>query len=641
MPKNPYLAPVKRMVITLLMVLATATSAHAQLNKHYFFWAGRNLLMEDRFERAIETLNLLISTDDQLHEAFFLRGVAKYNLGDMIGAESDFGRAIELNPVYTMAYSSRAITRARIGNYADALSDFAAAIDLRPDISGAYFNRAIVYLQEERWQDAMNDLTRFIRRDDKSAAAFMMRGQAHLGLGDTLAARRDMDAAININRDSPEGFYRRGIIEAQQKRWIEALNDMQAAVDRDSTYVPALFTRALVHSELAQPKQAIEDLDRVIAIDDGVAAAWFNRAILKQQQGELKEALADYNAVAQRNPNNVLTYFNRANVQAQLGDFLSASADYSRAIELYPDFATAYRLRSEMRGRLGDLRGADNDQKTAERKIAEYRNKVADSTYSIYADPARDFSKLVAFDTRFARGTDDRPVNAAVAIMPMYRFVFASGGKRETARYQALEAFLQYAGADVRFTAEDSALPAEELMRIEGSDFRRAAAQALVKQYTASVNLFTKALDADPRNGFLYLGRAVARAEMIDFVSSLGNLYQMDDDPASRLRAAGERTYNYDEAINDMNKAVMLLPDFAEAHYDRGGLMVVSGRMPEAYDDYTRAIELRPDFAEAYFNRALVQIHMKDTRKGLLDLSKAGELGMTEAYALLKQYLEE
>ena len=36
-----------------------------------------------------------------------------------------------------------------------------------------------------------------------------------------------------------------------------------------------------------------------------------------------------------------------------------------------------------------------------------------------------------------------------------------------------------------------------------------------------------------------------------------------------------------------------------------------------------------------YYNRALVQIFLKDTRKGCLDLSKAGELGIEGAYDLL------
>ena len=60
--------------------------------------------------------------------------------------------------------------------------------------------------------------------------------------------------------------------------------------------------------------------------------------------------------------------------------------------------------------------------------------------------------------------------------------------------------------------------------------------------------------------------------------------------------------------------------------------------LPEAYDDYTKAIELNPEFGEAYYNRGLVQIFMKNTRKGCLDLSKAGELGIENAYEALKHY---
>lgn len=51
-------------------------------------------------------------------------------------------------------------------------------------------------------------------------------------------------------------------------------------------------------------------------------------------------------------------------------------------------------------------------------------------------------------------------------------------------------------------------------------------------------------------------------------------------------------------------------------------MLCLSGRMPEAIEDYTRAIELNPSFGEAYYNRGLIQIYLKDTRKGCLDMSK-------------------
>ena len=57
-----------------------------------------------------------------------------------------------------------------------------------------------------------------------------------------------------------------------------------------------------------------------------------------------------------------------------------------------------------------------------------------------------------------------------------------------------------------------------------------------------------------------------------------------------------------------------------------------------AINDYSKAIELEPDFAEAYFNRGLTRIYLDDMEGGSLDLSKAGELGLTEAYNVIKRY---
>jgi hypothetical protein len=51
-----------------------------------------------------------------------------------------------------------------------------------------------------------------------------------------------------------------------------------------------------------------------------------------------------------------------------------------------------------------------------------------------------------------------------------------------------------------------------------------------------------------------------------------------------------------------------------------------------------KAIALESEFAEAYYNRGLTKIYLNDTQGGALDLSKAGELGLAEAYSIIKRY---
>ena len=63
--------------------------------------------------------------------------------------------------------------------------------------------------------------------------------------------------------------------------------------------------------------------------------------------------------------------------------------------------------------------------------------------------------------------------------------------------------------------------------------------------------------------------------------------------------------------------------------------------MPGAIAQYTKAIDLYPSLAEAWYNRGLVLIYVQDKEKGCLDLSKAGELGIGDAYNVISRYCDK
>ena len=169
--RNRLFCRVVRTLLVVVMLCVASTSLHAQYNKAYFFWMGREHIIENRYRDAIRSLNILLGVDKDAYEGYFLRGVAKYNLEDLLGADADFSQAININPVYTLAYQYRAITRARLGNYEDALDDFAEAISLRPDQEGIYFSRGVTLLLSGRFGAAIEDFDTFIHYDPKVADA--------------------------------------------------------------------------------------------------------------------------------------------------------------------------------------------------------------------------------------------------------------------------------------------------------------------------------------------------------------------------------------------------------------------------------------------------------------------------------------
>ncbi len=649
--------------IVLGAALLCAAESRAQYNREYFFWMGRRCVMENDYQAAIRTLNTLLRFDEDAHEGYFLRGVAKYNLDDLIGAEADLSMAIAKNPVYTQAYYYRAVTRSRLGNYDDALQDFREAIDLRPDLPGPYYSRGMTRLLNGQYREAIEDFDKFIRQDNKVADAYICRGLSYLNLKDTLRAYDNFTTAIRTNRENPSSYNHRGELYMRQKRYPEAEADFDKAVECDSTFLLSYFNRALVYSSTNRPARALADFDRVIGLDSLNSLAYFNRAMLRAQVGDYNRALEDYDRVADYSPNNVLVYFNRAGVHTRLGNLEKAVADYTTAIGLYPDFATAYLYRGRLREFLRDPRGARADRNTAQRKIAEYRARLTDSTYSIYADTTQHFDRLLSFDTKLSGASFDtaagrRNSREEMRLLPLFKFSLVQPDTMpvvERYHLQRIEDFKRRIGNPrLRLTCRVSDLAPDTLMmldknlaqRLKNGEqtwelyFERAVTQSLIKQYTNSVNTFSAAIDFNPTNPFLYLNRSTTRAEMIDFISSIDNSFQritIDSDPANRLNSTTKRTYSYDEAIVDLNKVIKLCPDFAHAYYNRANLRALSGSLPEAFEDYTKAIELNPWFAEAYYNRGIVQLFMKDTRKGCLDLSKAGELGIDEAYEVLKQ----
>lgn len=641
--------------------------AFAQLNKPYFFYKGREMIVEGNYREAIEMLNMLLRSQTKEYEGYFLRGVAKYNLDDLLGAEADFTRAIEENPIYTMAYQYRAITRSRMGNYNDALKDYQASAELRPNMAATYFSRGVTYFLSQQFEKAIEDFSKYLRSTPTDISALTNRGTCYLYLKDTTKAYADFNRAVEVNPFEADGYVRRGLLEVAQNKNSEGIRDLTKALEIDSSLSVAYFYRAYAHVNESKPMQALADFDSAIAFDSTNSVTYFNRAILRSQIGDYNRAVEDYDRVALYNPGNVLVFYNRASVKARVGDYAGAMKDYTKAIELYPDFANAYLFRSQLKAAMRDFRGAESDKRTAETKIEEYRRKLSDSTFASYADTSQQFDKLMAFDADFGNNelrSVVSDVRSEVRLLPVFRVSLRVADTSVVAnprdyRNFRLDGYLtelskqglyrlgmvSYAGAPV-VTDSVAAWDAVNSGPTSWQDnFLKGMTQTLLRQYASALSYYRRAARVEEDNPLVYLNRGAAQAEMIEFIASLegNNVMQQvsvnTGDPATQLlHTQAKRKYDYSEAIADTRRAAELMPELPHIYYNLGNLLCLSGDMPGAFEQYSKAIERFPYFAEAYFNRGLVQIFMQDTQKGCLDLSKAGELGLSEAYEVLKRY---
>ena len=674
------------LAIFFLVCLASCPAGllHAQYDKDVFFLRGRQAFSDGKYALAIENFNVLARLDTTDYWNFFFRGISKYNLGDIRGAQQDFDRSVRLNPVFTNGYHYRGITRSRQGQYEEGLADLNRAIELRPGFIGLYYSRGVTYFLAQRFDEAVADFDRYIKKEPKDPGAYLNRGACYLFRKDTTRALADYNKAIKLDRYDPEAYIRRGRLNAARQDFGLAIEDLNQAIQLDTTNTFAYFNRALLYADSNNPKAAMADLDRVLKEEPGNALTLYNRSLLKAQVRDFEGALDDMDHVIGINPGNVLAYFNRAGFFIEMGRWQDALEDYNMAIALYPDFAKAYMNRSYVENMMGRYKASKADYEIARKKVAEYESKNANGQAD-FADTTRKYSSLLALDADFAKKDFDNELlqhrDIDIRLRPLYKFKISgddSGYKaalRTDYESPLIERFTAMVPIPVSVTNED--IEAVTLKRslasiLAGDTSSGAAGTRLTqseisfiqginevrnKQYNAALTCFDNAVKQAETDvfrdryirfykAFYLMNRGVLRAEMIDFIASMERNVQtltMDDQGTIRARVSDriDRNYDYSEAIADMQEAISILPDIPYLFFNLGNLYCLSGQMVEAIDNYGKAISIYPYMGDAYFNRGLALIFIKDKEKGCIDLSRAGEFGVADAYSVISKYCKE
>ena len=665
-----------------MLLLCVSAAVNAQYDKDVFMFRGRQALAEGRYSDAIGQFNILARLDTTDCWIYFYRGIAKYNLGDIRGAQTDFDSSVKINPVFTNGYHFRAITLSRSGKYDEALGDLDTAMKLRPGLVGLYYSRGVTYFLAQQFDKAVEDFNRYIKKEPKDPSAYLNRGATYLFLSDTTKALSDYNVAISLDRFDPEGYIRRGRVHALQKNFDDAISDMNKAISLDTTNTFAYFNRALMYYDQNNYNAAMADLNRVLRDEPGNALTLYNRSLISAQVGNFEDALADMDHVININPDNVLAYYNRASYFVQMGRWLDALDDYDKAIELYPDFAKAYLNRSYVKIMLGRTKSSKQDYDTAQKKVRDYRAKNLTDEGS-FADTTKKYSSLIALDADFAKkGFDNellqnRDIN--IRLKPLYKFSLSAERDNQNIalrhRYENLliDKFISDSPIVMTISNSDSIVKPKFDNGIDASiygdsylaagdpkslteadrQFIRGLYSVQSKQFATALQQFDAAVNAAPQGkyseyykAFYYLNRGVLRAEMIDFISSIENSVQtltMDDQGTTRARVRDQvsRTYDYSEAIDDMLSADKLLPGVPYIYFNLGNLYCLSSKFVESVDSYTKAIDVFPYMGDAFYNRGLVLIYLKDKEKGCIDLSRAGELGVGDAYSVISKYCEE
>ncbi len=649
----------RKVFIVFVALIFNVILAYSQWNIDYFLNVGRDKLKSNDYSASIDYFNTVIRIKPDIADAFFLRAIAKYNLGDYRGAVEDYTTAIGIVPNYSYYYLYRGNAKEKLLDFKGAMADYSSAIDIRINNTEAYISRGITYIILKNYDFAIIDLNVAIMFDKKNPYGYLYRAVAKQYKGQYMEAMPDFTKAIQLDPTNTEAYVKRGKNRYDMKDFKGAIEDFDQAVKIDPKNSLAYFYRAISKYELLDYVGTMKDYDKVIELDPQNDLTYYNRAELKAKVGDFKGAIDDYNKVVQINPTNIFTYFNRAVMYQRLNKNYKAIDDYTAAINLNPEFATAYYNRSIARNSVKDYRGAAIDYDMAVRIKASLKNlEQADRI-----DTTK-LAKPTEFKASFEEGNvqSTKNMDAGIHPFPNFKIRYVLKDSASLAQSSANEKIVpinkEYT-SDYLFTLtnKDDKLPqdkADQLIEklsnttVSGDNKAKLLARAIMKanaqNYNGSIEDYSNIIGIDPNFSLAYFNRANTRHDIIDFLNSISNLdnnaITLDNSiTKTQPQSTQKRTQqNYDDIIADYKKCIQLDHSFYYAYFNLGNVKLESKDFVSAISNYSKAIGIEPKFKEAYYNRGLTYIYVQEKENGCLDLSKAGEMGVQEAYAVIKKY---
>ena len=644
----------------------------AQINTDRVMAIGRNALYFEDYVLSIQYFNQVINAKPYLSEPYFFRGLAKINLDDYPGAESDCSESIERNPFVVNVYQVRGLARIHQNNLSGAIADYVKALELDPENINIWHNLALCRMRQEDYQAAKNDLNSMIYISPKYTKAYLMRGEVSLKQKDTLMAENDFNRAIEIDRYDPDTWASRAMLYLMQEKYKDAEGDLGKAIHLSVRNSGLYINRALARYHQNNLRGAMADYDLALDMDPNNFIGHYNRGLLRAQVGDDNRAIEDFNFVIEMEPDNMMAIFNRGLLLEQTGDLRGAIKDYTTVLEEYPNFLVGYQCRGNARKKLGDRKGAEADELVLLKAHLDEQNgvkkpKADEEKTRKKSDKNMDnYRKIVVADNEGAeskyqndyRGrVQDR--NVSVELQPMFVLTYyekQNDVKRQVHYYKYIDELNSTHSypENILITNEEAPLTEEQATKHFASidaqtsaivddptdvhkRFARAIDFYLVQDLDNALVDLSEAIKCEPHFFLPYFNRAVVRYKQMEYQRVSKDYEQKDKNGLSKPAFNGT---DHEMVKRDLDKVVELAPDFVFAYYNRGNILAALKDYRAAIVDYDQAIALDPNLAEAYYNRGLTHIFLGNNRQGVQDLSKAGELGLYSAYNIIKRFTE-
>lgn len=484
-----------------------------------------------------------------------------------------------------------------------------------------YRNKAQTYRKMGRHDEAVRYALKALELKKNDPDTLLLLGNIYFETSQYKKASEQYARALDHSPENPALLYNKGLSLLRTGSRFEAAEYLKLAAAEDKTGEishKAYSRLGVLFTELQQYDSAQKYLEAAVSIRPSDASNRYNLGIVYLRQNENEKALAEFIEAEKHSTRDSIMLEN-------LGDAYRSAGDYNRSLSAYEEVIKQDRRNVRILSRIGQIyydQGKLDQALSSFRKITEIEPATENARmaylnignilddYGRFEEAIEAYEKAIALDPRDSDAYYNLGLSYKNAGMPER----AIRSWRKGAEVNRDDPSSAIAIADYYHENEMLDLAEREYESIinrwpdiQGPHFKLASVSYKRGRLNAALAGFQRVIELDPDTDF-------ARRSLIN--SAVITMRQSPDEK------------NLEQAVNSIQRALMLKPNDPEALFSLGLVYYRAEMSERAIESFLQAIRSTADtnlIAEAYNNIGKSYFQKQEFRKALQNFQRAVE----------------
>lgn len=245
-------------------------------------------------------------------------------------AIENYSKAIEVDPKYDRAYTSRAACYEKNGNREKAIEDYKKAMVFSPKDKELYYNAGRLLSATGKYKEADGMLRQAIERDKGYSAAIHEEIKVLTQLRDYAGGVKMTQLAID-DKKSAQNLYAHAVMNDSLKNYSEAEKYYRNARKEDERFTKASAGLALTLIKTGKVDEAMKICEESLKKDPGNTDLLFAKSLASAGKKDYQNAINDITKVILTKP-TAQAYMQRAAFYVVMGQHHNAINDYTQVL---------------------------------------------------------------------------------------------------------------------------------------------------------------------------------------------------------------------------------------------------------------------------------------------------------------------